>query len=206
MAKAIRITDEQIEKASAFIRSMPVKSGNRQDEAAMKLAPAIRVGLKRGYSLKEIQDAIFNEVGIRIQMSKLKKALTESESSGPTVETSRPASPKAEKLPAAIPSPQADDGDAVQPDKPKIIMPFRVSLNCPKEEKDEAKGLGAKWDASRYVWYVPAGNDLTPFEKWLTKPLQKYQSGEVTGADESVNQSTFSETSFVRPDIPDDEL
>lgn len=34
-------------------------------------------------------------------------------------------------------------------------------------EKDIVKSLGARWDAQRRQWYVPAGLDLTGFAKWL---------------------------------------
>ena len=34
-------------------------------------------------------------------------------------------------------------------------------------EKDDVKKLGAKWDSKEKSWYVPAGTDTTPFEKWI---------------------------------------
>ncbi|MFW1856634.1 DUF5710 domain-containing protein [Acinetobacter ursingii] len=34
-------------------------------------------------------------------------------------------------------------------------------------EKDEVKKLGAKWDSKEKSWYVPAGQDTAPFEKWI---------------------------------------
>jgi antirestriction protein ArdC/phage/plasmid primase-like uncharacterized protein/predicted RNA methylase len=36
-------------------------------------------------------------------------------------------------------------------------------------ERMEAKALGAKWDKAAKSWYVPAGNDLRPFERWPEK-------------------------------------
>lgn len=33
-------------------------------------------------------------------------------------------------------------------------------------EKDEAKGLGARWDANARKWYVPAGKDKDLFKRW----------------------------------------
>ncbi len=44
---------------------------------------------------------------------------------------------------------------------------MRIGLNVPYEEKDEAKELGAKWDADNKLWYVPDGIDHTLFSKWL---------------------------------------
>lgn len=40
-------------------------------------------------------------------------------------------------------------------------------LNVPYAEKDEAKQLGAKWDATRRKWYVPAGVDAAAFSRWV---------------------------------------
>ncbi|BBL72571.1 DUF5710 domain-containing protein [Methylogaea oryzae] len=39
-------------------------------------------------------------------------------------------------------------------------------LNVPYAEKDQAKALGARWDASRKKWYVPAGVDVSLFQQW----------------------------------------
>lgn len=47
----------------------------------------------------------------------------------------------------------------------------RVDLNVPFSEKDEAKKLGARWDASSKVWYVPEGTDPHAFERWLPNEL-----------------------------------
>lgn len=40
-------------------------------------------------------------------------------------------------------------------------------LNVPFREKDEAKSLGARWDAAQKRWYVPPDKDLEPFQRWL---------------------------------------
>ncbi|AVR96438.1 DUF5710 domain-containing protein [Pseudoduganella armeniaca] len=39
-------------------------------------------------------------------------------------------------------------------------------LKVPFAEKDEAKALGARWDAALKKWYVPAGVDPAPFARW----------------------------------------
>lgn len=46
-------------------------------------------------------------------------------------------------------------------------MRGRVDLEVPFAEKDEAKSLGARWDPARKTWYVPAGLDRHPFQRWL---------------------------------------
>jgi hypothetical protein len=43
-----------------------------------------------------------------------------------------------------------------------------INLKVPFAEKDQAKALGARWNAELKLWYVPQGLDTAPFEKWLT--------------------------------------
>ena len=43
----------------------------------------------------------------------------------------------------------------------------RIILNCPFSEKEECKKLGGRWDKNIRKWYVPAGKDETPFQKWI---------------------------------------
>ena len=40
-------------------------------------------------------------------------------------------------------------------------------LVVPFAEKEDAKGLGARWDAASKKWYVPSDKDLTPFQRWM---------------------------------------
>lgn len=47
---------------------------------------------------------------------------------------------------------------------------MRHNLKVPFAEKDEAKKLGARWDASRKVWYVAADADLDAFSRWSPTP------------------------------------
>jgi exodeoxyribonuclease VII large subunit len=47
----------------------------------------------------------------------------------------------------------------------------RTYLKVPFPQKDAAKSLGAKWDATIGSWYVPETVDLTPFGPWLTGSL-----------------------------------
>lgn len=46
---------------------------------------------------------------------------------------------------------------------------MRYDLKVPFTEKDEAKKLGARWDAARKIWYIE-GKDETLFAKWSPKP------------------------------------
>lgn len=49
----------------------------------------------------------------------------------------------------------------------------RLWLDCPREEKDEAKKLGARWDVERVKWFVPDGVDEEPFARWFPKQGQE---------------------------------
>ena len=44
---------------------------------------------------------------------------------------------------------------------------MRINLVTPFAEKDAAKGLGARWDATRKIWYITDVADLTPFLRWI---------------------------------------
>lgn len=51
---------------------------------------------------------------------------------------------------------------------PNARGPKGTVLNVPYAQKDEAKRLGAKWDAARKKWYVPQGVNAEPFSRWVT--------------------------------------
>ena len=42
-----------------------------------------------------------------------------------------------------------------------------IYLECPFSDKDECKNLGGRWDNKNKKWYVPAGIDYQPFQKWI---------------------------------------
>jgi hypothetical protein len=42
----------------------------------------------------------------------------------------------------------------------------KVFLKVPFAEKDQAKALGARWDAAQKKWYVPNGVDADLFARW----------------------------------------
>lgn len=43
----------------------------------------------------------------------------------------------------------------------------RIYLGVPFSEKDQAKALGARWDAQRRQWYVFEDHDLGLFDRWV---------------------------------------
>ena len=49
-----------------------------------------------------------------------------------------------------------------------MIATTNINLKVPFNEKDQAKSLGARWNAEAKLWYVPQGVDAAPFEKWLS--------------------------------------
>jgi Domain of unknown function (DUF5710) len=56
-----------------------------------------------------------------------------------------------------------------------------IELNVPFAEKDEAKRLGARWNAERKKWFVPAGVNQELFKRWIeTKPKPVSQAATQT--------------------------
>lgn len=47
----------------------------------------------------------------------------------------------------------------------------KTYLNVPYAQKDAAKALGARWDATQKKWYVPAEKDIALFAQWQTEAL-----------------------------------
>ena len=77
---------------------------------------------------------------------------------------------------------------------------MRVNLQVPYRDKDQAKQLGARWDAARKVWYVIDAPDLVPFMPWLDEPpieptitLRDYLGG---------NRNSLSTTAAKAFDVP----
>lgn len=54
---------------------------------------------------------------------------------------------------------------------------MRTNLNVPFSQKDEARRIGAKWDAARRTWYVENVENLKPFMKWMDKRYLKCPDG-----------------------------
>lgn len=47
----------------------------------------------------------------------------------------------------------------------------KTYINVPYAEKDDAKALGAKWDANQKKWYVPEDKEVALFGKWQAGTL-----------------------------------
>jgi putative DNA primase/helicase len=48
---------------------------------------------------------------------------------------------------------------------------MKTYLAVPYSEKDEAKGLGAKWDAAKKAWYIEDDKDKSNFKKWMSNTV-----------------------------------
>ncbi|KPY55683.1 DUF5710 domain-containing protein [Pseudomonas amygdali] len=49
----------------------------------------------------------------------------------------------------------------------------RLYIDVPKAEKDEAKGLGARWDGSLFCWWVPTDDYTGGITRWPPKTLNR---------------------------------
>jgi len=54
---------------------------------------------------------------------------------------------------------------------------MRVNLKVPFAEKEQAKKLGARWDAAQKIWYVEQQTDLAPFARWSPTLLESTRDG-----------------------------
>ena len=58
----------------------------------------------------------------------------------------------------------------------------KIYLNVPFAQKDEAKALGARWDAINKKWHVSADKDMTLFAKWQAESGAVKSSGSMTSS------------------------
>lgn len=87
--------------------------------------------------------------------------------------------------------------------KVELIMASRDYLNVPREEKDEAKALGAKWDRFQKSWYVEKGTDLEPFAKWTGQTPKEEQAVSQT-AEQSKQEHTEKQEVTAAPKLAED--
>ena len=68
------------------------------------------------------------------------------------------------------------DGIAIKKNKPEITKKNtekRYYIQCPKDDKEEAKKLGARWDKDAVKWYYTNPEDRDKFLKWLPDDMSK---------------------------------
>ena len=68
---------------------------------------------------------------------------------------------------AAASDASARTGKAGKAKHSSRVASERTDLKVSYADKDQAKSLGARWDATRKTWYVEAGTELAPFRAWL---------------------------------------
>jgi len=71
----------------------------------------------------------------------------------------------------------------------------KIYLNVPFAEKDEAKALGARWDAVKKKWYATTNKDITLFARWQTEsgtvnPVSKTSSASGSSSGKSAGVRT----------------
>lgn len=50
------------------------------------------------------------------------------------------------------------------------ICVMRMNLKVPFAEKEQAKKLGARWDAARKLWYIEGQVEVATFSRWSPTP------------------------------------
>jgi hypothetical protein len=51
-----------------------------------------------------------------------------------------------------------------------MSIPTREYIDCPFEQKEEAKALGARWDSETRKWYAPTQEIYAQLTRWHIKP------------------------------------
>ena len=72
----------------------------------------------------------------------------------------------------------------------------RTYLKVPFQQKDAAKSLGAKWDATVSSWYVPEGVDTSVFANWLSGTLAAVTSVPASNSSHAVTVSPGTTTAL----------
>ena len=69
----------------------------------------------------------------------------------------------------------------------------KIYLNVPFAQKDEAKALGARWDAVQKKWYAPTDKDIALFAKWqaesgvVISPRTKTSASKISSLSKKTN-------------------
>lgn len=74
----------------------------------------------------------------------------------------------AQSIKPANPAPTITGAQKTQPAPRIATVNTRLYSNI--SEKEEVKALGARFNGEGKFWYVLPGQDLAPFERWLTQP------------------------------------
>jgi len=72
---------------------------------------------------------------------------------------------------------------------------MKIVLDCPYEQRNQVKALGARWDPALKKWYVIDPPDLAPFAPWLPGSVAEFigqQDASASGAAPKAAQSPVS--------------
>jgi hypothetical protein len=76
---------------------------------------------------------------------------------------------------------------------------MRVNLQCPYDDKDAAKALGAKWDGVNRTWYIVDPGSLEPYAKWLPKGAGVFTLGHSVKAKKRSTSKNHTKTGVYAP-------
>lgn len=74
---------------------------------------------------------------------------------------------------------------------------MKIHIDCPFEEKDYAKGLGAIWDPEERCWFIPYRSDYSLFKRWMNSRSYK----EIEQCDLYFSKRIFNEDEYIRPEL-----
>jgi hypothetical protein len=81
---------------------------------------------------------------------------------------------------------------------------MRINLVTPFAEKDAVKALGARWDATKKLWYIVDVDDLTPFLRWIPDMNAAMDDSPATRPAKSAKVNQFKGlTTMSVKDVPD---
>jgi hypothetical protein len=81
---------------------------------------------------------------------------------------------------------------------------MRFDLKVPFAEKDQVKSIGARWDATRKLWYVEGKEDMAPFSRWSPTPHDASGNDEppkksAPGKVQQLSGKTYVGSAYVEP-------
>lgn len=179
----------QVPKATSFVKA-PVGGFESSTDKVYLNVPIAEKEEAKGLGAKWDKDAKKWYIGDNIDGSRFSKWM----SGG----ASRPSIPKAAAFSKAAPSSAGGFEES-------NANPFKMYLNVPIAEKEDAKGLGAKWDKDAKKWYVPESANPITFAKWATVNTMPKPSRFVTAKTEETFWSepkSPPSASFSSPSMP----
>ncbi len=79
----------------------------------------------------------------------------------------------------------------------------KTYLNVPYAEKDAAKALGARWDASVKKWYAPGTVDIALFANWAEESATRDSPAKPASAKDQTKAGKPAADTITRPSVKD---